>query len=276
MCNIFKNIFSKKSKTTTKLNMNDFLENNTYKINVSEGKSHYSQLNNQYKHQNIIGKYDVSALTMCNVTSICQSLSYNGWVFPKGEYEQPEDNLAEFILSNEEVLNYYKKIQPQMYKDWSEGKENSYPPNEIHAVLAFGVNKWLNSEADTFKENAKIEDIVNEIIEGRSCVISGKFPTINAGYLHHIVSLVGAEWVFDKKTTKQEAINQIKNNKINPNNFIIDDTYAFWNTETKKYQYDKTGNDVILSYQDFIDIMKPVGNEFVKYCHFLKSGTVTV
>lgn len=269
-------MFFTKSKDSTNSNMKDFLKDNTYRINLSDGKPHYSQLNNQYKHSNILGKYDVSAATMCNVTSICQSLAYNDWVFPKGNYSQPEDNLAEFILTNEEVLSYYKKIQPQMYQEWIEGKEGSYPPNEIHAVLAFGTNKWLNSNADTFKENAKIEDIINEIIEGRCCVVSGRFPTINNGYLNHIVSLVGAEWIFDRKLTKQEAINQIKDNKINPSNFIIDDTYAYWSTETKKYKYDLKGDDVVMSYQDFIDIMKPVGNEFVKYCHFLKGGTKVI
>lgn len=276
MCMSFFNRKPKETKLAVVEEKEEYLENNLFIVNVSTGMPHYSQLNNEYVHKNVMDKYDVSALTMCNVTSLCQSLSYNGWSFPEGSYEQPEDNLAEFALTNADVDAYYKKIQPAMYKDWKEGKEGSYPPNEIHAVLAKACNLWLGSEADTFKENARVEDIVNELIEGRSCVVSGRFPTKNSGHLNHIVSLVGAEWQFTSSVTKQEAVSKIKAEKTLPTSFIIDDTYGFWNTNLGYYEYNKKGDDVLMSYQDFIDIMKPVKNSFVKYCHFLKSGTKTV
>ena len=52
-------------------------------INISDGKANYSQRNNKIKpHES------------CNVTSMCMALDYLGYSFPKGGYEQPEDNLG--------------------------------------------------------------------------------------------------------------------------------------------------------------------------------------
>lgn len=272
---MFFNFLKKKSKTNSNVK-EEFLKNNTFEINLSEGKVNYSQLNNIYIHRNSNNEIDVSNLTMCNVTALVQSLAYNGWKFPEGKFNQPEDNLAKFILESEIVRDYYKKQMPILYKDWIDGKKGSYPPNEIHSILAFGVNKWIGQDVDTFKENAKIWDITNEILEGRSCVISGAFPTVKGGTLNHIVSLVGGIWKFDKNITKKEAIKKIINEKICPDFYIIDDTYAYWNTLIKQYEYDKNGDNVKLSYQDFINYMKPQSNNFVKYCHFLKSGAEIV
>jgi hypothetical protein len=56
-------------------------------VNVSEGKTSYSQRNNLVK-----------PFESCNVTSMVMALSYLGYAFPKGKYEQPEDNLRRFIL----------------------------------------------------------------------------------------------------------------------------------------------------------------------------------
>lgn len=264
--------FKKENNTNSK----EFLKDNKLEINLSAGKVNYSQLNNLYIHKNVNGDVDVSNMTMCNVTSLVQSLDYNGWKFPEGEFQQPEDNLAKFILESEDVKEYFKTRMPILYKDWIDGKQGAYTPNEIHDVLAFGVNKWLDQKVDTFKENAKIWDIVKEILEGRSCVISGAFPTVNGKKLNHIVSLVGGIWEFNTEITTAEATNKILNEQICPNYFIIDDPYAFWNTIVKQYEYDRNGDNVKVSYQDFIDYIKPVNNSFVKYCHFLKSGASIV
>lgn len=247
------------------------LENGVLEINVSKDKLNYTQLNNKYVHLNESGKKDVSAISMCNVTSICQSLDYNGWSFPKGKFDQPEDNLAEFIMTNSEVLDFYKKNEPYSYQEWKAERPNSFSPVEIHSVLAFGVNKWLGKEVDTFELNANIWDITKEILNNRSCVISGAFPTENGGVLNHIVSLVGCIWNFNKVITKDDAVSEVNKNKILPDTFIIDDTYARWNMLKKVYEYNKSGNDTKLTYKDFIDIMKPVRSQQAKYCHFLKS-----
>jgi len=47
------------------------------RINVSKGKINFSQRNNK-----------IMPLISCNVTSMVMGLSYLGWDFPEGKYEQ--------------------------------------------------------------------------------------------------------------------------------------------------------------------------------------------
>jgi uncharacterized protein YvpB len=109
-------------------------------INVSDGKANYSQRNNKIK-----------PLESCNVTSMCMALDYLGYSFPKGEYEQPEDNLRAFIEAN------------------GKNPENHYQLSEF-------TNKWMGREVTRFNTARKISDILTEILEGRPVVISGTFP----------------------------------------------------------------------------------------------------
>lgn len=254
----------------------------TLKIDVSDGKANYSQRNNQYTHKaNSLDVNDVTASTMCNVTSLCQSGDYNGYIFPKGKYSQPEDNFADFIMNSKEVDDYYRIHCPALYNDYVVGKHSTkngktvieyYTPNEVHCVLAYAFNQWLGFTADTFKENAPIMDIVNELIEGRSCVISGVFNR-----LHHIVSLVGCEWKFNNAPEDNEyrLIENIKKNKILPTKFIIDDPYGKWNAPNG-YKSGLSGNNAELTRDQFFEMIKPVNNKSIKYCHLLKQGAVTI
>lgn len=260
----------------------------TLTIDVSEGKLNYSQRNNQYKHTSTTENgevVDVKASTTCNVTSIVQSLSYNGFVFPKGKYDQPEDNLADFIMSSPKVDLYYKTHMPVLYENYKAKKTHRdpktgavvidyYTPNEVHSVIAYAVNLWLGCEVDTFKENTPITDIVKEIIEERSCVISGVFNGLN-----HIVSLVGTQWTFDKPFPESWSISKIIENiqqtKTLPTKYIIDDPYGKWNAE-KGYKSGLSGNNSELTAKEFMSMVKPVNNNSIKMCHLLKSGAAVI
>lgn len=260
----------------------------TLTIDVSAGKLNYSQRNNQYKHVSKTANgevVDVKASTTCNFTSIVQSLDYNGFIFPKGKYEQPEDNLTDFAMSSEKVDFYYKTHIPVLYKDYKAKKTHKdpktgavvidyYTPNEVHSVIAYAVNLWLGCEVDTFKENTPIIDIVKEIIEERSCVISGVFNGLN-----HIVSLVGCQWVFDKpfptNWTIDKIVEHILQTKTLPTKYIIDDPYGKWNAE-KGYNSGLSGNNSELTAKEFMSMIKPVNNNSIKMCHLLKSGAAIV
>lgn len=249
------------------------LKNNILKVDVSDGKLNYSQRNNNYTHTSKKGLIDVKSSTMCNVTSLCMALDYNGFVFPTGPYEQPEDNLAKFIMESKEVDDYYRIHCPALYKDYVAERGNYYTPNEVHCVLAFAVNQWLGCSADTFKENTPIFDIITELLEGRSCVISGVFNG-----LHHIVTLVGAEWTFNVDTSKKtiyRVIEEVQKNRILPTKFIIDDPYGKWNAPNG-YKSGMSGNNAELTTSEFMKMIKPVGNNAIKYCHLIKSGASLV
>lgn len=262
--------------------MSQKIENGKLIINVSDNKENYSQKNNQFIHEIMWnGKTvaDVKASTMCNVTSICMALDYNGWVFPDlGKWKQPEDALGDFIMKSAEVDEYYKTKMPALYKDYATKKCHEkdgkvivdyYTPNEVHAVLAYGVNKWLGCEVDTFKENADIFDILKELINGKACVISGVFNG-----LHHIVTLVGAEWLLNGYSGNvYGAINSIAEAKKMPQTIIIDDPYGDFR---QGYKTGFSGNDIKIPFNDFIKMIKPVGNAKIKMCHFIKSGAAVV
>ncbi len=250
------------------------VENNIFTVDVSHGKENYSQRNNQYKHYNSDGGLDVYSSTMCNVTAICMSLDYNGWRFPVGQYTQPEDNLADFIMKSTEVDSYYKSKMPALYNEYKNNVSGYYTPNEIHACLALGANLWLGvKDADTFSENATLIQIQNELLEDRSCVLSGRFVLPNGKVLNHIVSLVGAIWNFTSAKDVAACVQYVKEKSVLPNSYIIDDPYGDFR---KNYESGYSGNNIELTRSEFISIFKPVDNASVKYCHFLKSGAPVV
>jgi hypothetical protein len=130
-------------------------------VNVSQNKINYSQRNNLIK-----------PFESCNVTSMVMALSYLGYTFPRGDFEQPEDNLRRFMEE--------RGKDPTMHYDLSEC-----------------TNRWMQKDVTGFGTNRKISDIFTELREGRPVVISGTFPghpTKKTKPLGHIVCLVGAEW----------------------------------------------------------------------------------
>ena len=158
------------------------------------GKENYSQLNNKVNPNNT-----------CNATSMVMALDYMGYKFPDNifpEFEQPEDKLTMLCYTDDEVKSFYKKIAPTMYNQWIEEMDkikkrlpdlllkdyrfvDSYPPNEVHAVLSFATNKFVGVEDATyFKEKSSVQEIVKELTENKPVVVSVKF-----GNLNHILTL---------------------------------------------------------------------------------------
>jgi len=185
-------------------------------VNVSQGKENYSQRNNAIK-----------PLESCNVTSMVMALSYLDYTFPKGRYDQPEDNLREYLES--------KNMNP-----------------EVHAPLSKGTNDWMGRIVTKFSMDVPIPTIIENIQMGRPVVMSGTFPGYPAKRpkpLGHIVTLVGFEWEGDKPKGKPIAA-------------IIDDPYG----DTLN-NWQGNGNDIKIAWDLFIDWMKPCGNSAVKWGH---------
>jgi uncharacterized protein YvpB len=197
-------------------------------VNISFGKKNYSQRNNAVK-----------PLSSCNVTSMVMALDYMGYAFPKGNYEQPEDNLRFFI------------------------EENGGNP-ENHYALSEYTNKWMGKRVTAFSTEQSIAAIMKELREGRPVVISGTFPgypelnrnqkTGEVEPLGHIVCLVGYEY---------------KNEHESPADVLWDDPYG--NTLEN---WKGAGNDVKVDCRLFIDWIKPCGNTTHKWGHFFYKGEV--
>jgi hypothetical protein len=210
----------------------------------------------------------VSSLTECNVTAMVMALDYAGWVFPKGIYDQPEDNLCSFIFSNEEVLEEYKRAMPVLYKQFIDGEKDAYTPNEVHVILAFAANKWLGaSKAVQFSDHRNISDIFDQIVNHNLPVImSGSFPYKNSSgkdtILNHINVIVGLEYdgAYIYNPTPGDFL------KISPLNVIIDDPYG---DVYNNFGVSSNRNDIKIPYKDFIKWYKPVNDISCKMAHFI-------
>jgi hypothetical protein len=240
-------------------------------FNVSENKENYSQRNNQYKYVSPKNpKLVVDANSECNVTSMVMALDYAGFRFPSGDFKQPENNLCKFIFESPEVLEYYKKIMPELYKQFIDGNENATSPNMVHAVLAYATNLWLGaSKAVEFKTNLTIKEIFSEIaINQKPVVMSGTFPYTylngRIGTIGHINVLVGL--VYNLKTMKGTSKLEEEVLNYTPTKVIIDDPYGDY---ANNFAPTSNRNNIIMPYSDFIKYYKPLNDPRIKWGHII-------
>ena len=222
-----------KEKETLEDQNNDN-DNNIKKIEIDNGKGKpfRSQRDNKEK-----------PASACNVTSMIIALCAAGWPVdtfaPKGE--QPEDALMRFIYSDPATLKRWEQIDPK--------KET--PPNQWHAVLAYGAGRFLKTfgfdpATVTFRTDVSVEEIIAAIKAGGAAVVSGQFSQ-NGKPLHHIVAAVG--------------FGEDKDGFY----FIIDDPWGNHKTDYKDYN----GKGVKIYLPDFNRIMKPL-NASKKWAHIIK------
>ena len=179
----------------------------------------------------------------CNVTSMIIALCAAGWPVdtfaPAGA--QPEDALMRFIYSDAATLKRWEQIDPQ----------RTIPPNQWHAVLAYGTGRFLKSlgydaTAAAFRTDIGINEIVGAIDSGGAAVISGTFQQ-NGRPLEHIVAAVGY------------------GNGKDGFYFIIDDPWGNYRSDYK----DHNGKGIKMPLEDFNRIMKPRGAA-KKWAHIVK------
>lgn len=237
------------------------------KLNNSDGLPNFSQRNNEFyfEKKGPKGTSVMKAAYMCNVTSLCMAATYNGIPeekMPKGRFSQPEDNLCEFICTNKEVLDYYAKVNKAWYDQWESGDPSSYNPNEVHAVLAFGFNKWIGKNVDKFFENLDLRSYISFLYNGLSMPTSMTF-----GKLGHIICVVGMEYEGCEKII-ENYINGYTNNFPSDMKIIFDDPYGrCTNFDTGVYTTE-SGNDRVMTIDQFIKYSKPLNTKNVM-CHIM-------
>ena len=196
--------------------------------NNSKGKPYYTQRNNKIKTG-----------SSCNVTSMVAALSAAGWPVEKmaSGGRQPEDELMRFIMTDATCDRKWRMLDPQ-------GK---IPPNEWHAVLAYGTNRWLlglgyPSGIVEWKENATLEEIRQQVDKGGSVVVSGQFP-YQGGKLDHVVAVVGYDAA----------------------GFIIDDPWGDWHDGYATVN----GADIGLRHSEALQMLKPL-QSVKKWAHLVR------
>lgn len=215
-------------------------------INLSTGKPYFTQRNNR-----------IDPNGTCGPTSMVMALLYSGYKLPDCGDQQPEDVLTEFLRTNQDVQDYFKKMYPAEF-------QKGIPANELAPVRAFGTNKWMGKEVNNFVWTARIQEIVFSLLQKKACVVSGQWPYRAGGVektIGHIVCVCGFQTAQDDIENIRES-SQVDSSRII--SLIIDDPYGDYRTGYA----DARGNDVIVPYNDFLKIVKEPGQNR-KWVHFI-------
>lgn len=210
-------------------------------VNLSYDNDYHTQRNNQ-----------VIPLTSCNTTSAIMALKASGisFHFPVGM--QPEDHLSELLLS-EEAFEKKRRDYP-----WAK----NIPPNQVHGMLQWGINKLAGKNVDQFKTNGNLREIIWRLFHRTALIAHGTFDKHD-----HMVCVVGFqstqhEWDLAKpKDIDLSCIEAI----------IIDDPFGDYRTGYK----DHHGNDIKMSLDEFNDITHNRGKAEKKWIHVFKRGPLS-
>jgi len=237
-----------------------------------------SQRNNQLVWPSVKEKpkaqYRTDWKNMCNVTCYAMALRYSGWIIPSGPFDQDEDNLAYFILTDKECRKYFKEYFPTNYDLFirsldgkcSEKELNDlWFPNELHRMLSEGTNIYLKKNVSSFYSNYNFKYALwnNMVKNNLPLVISTTF-----GEFNHIVCCTGVQY----RKEDYEAASAKTIDYIDPVSIIVDDPWGKYNPETNKYDAPNGGNDIIVPWSRVITNVKPLNSPTVKWYHQFEKG----
>lgn len=160
--------------------------------------------------------------TTCNVTAMCQALHILDYVFPKGSFLQPEDNLYTFLHKDSFLQKMYKESP----------YTRSFEPEEIHAILVEGANRWMNkvvARTATYLNRTTVERTLDE---GHLILLSCRMPYFKGTPMNHIVTCTG----------------------YNDEGVFICDSYGDYHD---LYANRKAVRDCFMSWEDFTCYAKP-------------------
>lgn len=224
-------------------------------------------------------QYRSSWKNTCGTTSMTMGAEYSGFSFPPGKWDQPEDNLTEFILTNKEILEDWKNKCPAQYELFIKSQNGEltpnelnylYFPNEIHQYLCWGTNLWLGTTAVKFSTD---QDFVKAlwrdmVYDNLPIVISTRF-----GGFGHIVCVTGVS--FDEQEYDNYC-NDENNELPIPVEIIVDDPWGKVDTVKNAYIPNESGNDVHIPWDFVVENVKPCNSTRVKWMHRFNHGIETV
>ena len=207
-------------------------------IQVNLSTDYHSQRNNE-----------VLPLTSCGATAAVMALKASGWPVPSPRGVQPEDHLTGILLSPEAV-----ERREAIPGEWAD----DIPPNQIHVVLSWGIDKWMRRVAVRFTESGTLRDVVERLYHRTALVMNGLF----AG-LDHNIAVVG----FDSEQEEHEFRGGIDLDRVT--DIIIDDPWGDYHTD----YWDRNGNDIRIELEEFDRITHKSGGP--KWMHVFERGPLS-
>lgn len=117
----------------------------------------------------------------CWPTSVVQALHIRDVKMPEGKYEQPEDNLTHFCMTDSHVQHSWQEHDPS----------RNYKPWQVHIVLCEGINRWIGYGVAERKVFNGDRDLRRFLDAGRCVVISGRFPYYSGAPINHAICVCG-------------------------------------------------------------------------------------
>lgn len=177
----------------------------------------------------------------CNVSAATTAVVGAGWTPPSGKSSQDDENLMLFIRGSKEC----GVLCDSLNRKWGTSGEKYVPSEQCHEVLDLALNLWLGARVSHTVQKATVKMIMDHIDLGGTCFSSGKFPTTNG----HFVAII------DYTITAGEK---------QPVSWTIKDP---WGDYLSRYA-SHYGNNIIMSYDDYLKIMRPRG-QVEKMMHFV-------
>ena len=208
--------------------------------NFSEDIDYHKQIKNK-----------LIPLSSCNTTSLFMALKQAGIDSPFPEDENAVDYFTSFFRQPE-AYKKTKELAP-----WAFDKRTGevlYHPNEVHAVLEWGINLLLKKEVDRFSTKYPLQTIINHLLSGGGVVLTGIFHW-KGKPIGHMTSMAG----FITDETDIKTTDHITH-------YIIDDPLGNPDTDYT----DSNGNNFIMTKETFISTFNPGNNEDIKWAHLVK------
>lgn len=245
-----------------------------FRLNVSEGKSNYSQRKSKLVHEQR-GQYGTNRIdwkVVCNIHSLIMAFLYSGWSCPASSFEREPDAFGAYVIR--ECLkekNWFKTKMYNLWHNWYEGQPDAYTPLELHDVLAHYACEWFRcTNADKFNSAMDVKLIFKHMYENRVAV-----PTSVAwgGLAGHVIVIVGFEATSEKALLDWFA----GNSDVNPiEKVIVDDPWGKCLEATNRYDSTQSGNDNKFSYEFFDKHWKSIDSRTKKYAHVIARPAVVV
>lgn len=208
-------------------------------VNVSAGLPYHTQVNNRYV-----------PLSSCNTTSAIMWLldCHVPFWFPASM--QPEDYLTQ-ITESDEAYAYMKKVAPWAW----EGSTPRLPPRQVHACLAWAINRLAKREVARFRTNVTYQELASELARGRAAILSTTLTQSG-----HVVTLVGVR----SRQSLEELRDPARVRLQDVAGWTVDDPYGDWRTGYSSHR----GNDVPLTHDELDRFAKKIrSNE--KWAHLM-------
>jgi hypothetical protein len=208
-----------------------------FSLNLSKNSAYHTQRNNEFV-----------PISSCNVTAAVMALKAAGVHFSFPSMMQPEDYLYT-MLDSPSAYDVMRKKYPWAVRD-------GYPPNQVHGMLKWGINRLVGKPVDKFVTGGSLKDMLWYSLCEMPLIMNGRFT---AG--GHMLTVVGFRSLQDRYLIKRQR--DIDLGQVDA--VIVDDPYGNYHTGYE----DAKGNDIWFPLWQFHSLTNSYNADGAKWMHII-------